>query len=288
MKDYAEKKFCRASFVNEDLSYANFAGSDIRGADFTGANLSGVDFSNAKMGIPSAEKFLIFIGALIISVMSGYIAMLAGETVQQMLASEDNKVKFSGIIAVVSILAFIILAVWKGGRDAIRHFGIPVVVLSVTMAIIGYMSGVGTGEGMLYLALSFLFVIIMFIVGTIARAAAGTISNILFIVVALSGGMFGKSVGGGIGTVVMALACMQISKRALNGAKGFEWLRKVSSKLTARFGTSFRNSRLANARFSGNKIHNTDFSGADTSFVHWGDSKKVNCITENDIRKMKE
>jgi hypothetical protein len=59
----------------------------------------------------------------------------------------------------------------------------------------------------------------MFIVGTIARAAARTLSNILFMIVALSGGMFGKSVGGGIGTVAMAIACALMSKELLSGAK---------------------------------------------------------------------
>ena len=279
MKDYSGKSLCRSSFVNEDLSFANFAGSDIRGADFTGADLSGADFSNAKTGIPLQEKALIFIGALIVSMMAGYIAMLAGETVQRMLASEDKWVRFSGIIAVVTIIIFMLLAVWRGGRNAIRHLGIPILVVSVTLAILSYVSGIGTGKGMIYLALSFFLVIIMFIVGTLARAAAGTLSNILFIVVALSGGMFARSVGGGIGTLIMAIACMQISKRALSGAKGFEWLRKMASQITSKFGTSFRNTKLANARFSGTKILNADFSGADTSLVHWGDTKKVNCIT---------
>ena len=76
----------------------------------------------------------------------------------------------------------------------------------------------------------------------------------------------------------MALACMQISKRALAGAKGFEWLRSAAATITAKFGTSFRDTRLSNARFAGSKIQNVDFSGSDTSLVHWGDAKKINCI----------
>ena len=150
MKDYSQKSLCRSSFVNEDLSDADFTGSDIRGADFTGANLAGANFSNAKTGIPAGEKTLIFIGALIVSLLSGYFAALAGETVQRMLHSADQKVKFSGIAAAVTILIFIVLAVWKGGRDAIRHFGIPVLVVSIALALISYFSGIGTGEGMIF------------------------------------------------------------------------------------------------------------------------------------------
>jgi len=91
-------------------------------------------------------------------------------------------------------------------------------------------------------------------------------------------------VGGGIGTVIMAVACALISKRALSGAKGFDFLRKIASYVTSRFGTSFRNSKLVNANFSQSKIQNADFSNADVSSVNWHDSKRINCITsENEF-----
>jgi Pentapeptide repeats (8 copies) len=119
----------------------------------------------------------------------------------------------------------------------------------------------------------------MLIVGTAARAAAGTLSStILFVIVALGGGMFGKSVGGGIGTVIMAISCALISKRALSGAKGFEGLRRIAFAITSTFGTSFRNAKLFKANFAGSKIRNSDFSDADISSVNWGDAKKMNCI----------
>lgn len=47
----------------------------------------------------------------------------------------------------------------------------------------------------------------MCIVGTIARATANSLSLIIFIVVGLAGGMYGRSVGGGVGTVIMAISC---------------------------------------------------------------------------------
>jgi uncharacterized protein YjbI with pentapeptide repeats len=114
----------------------------------------------------------------------------------------------------------------------------------------------------------------MFIVGTIASSAAGNLSHILFLIVAVSGGTFGKSIGGGIAAVIMALACAQISKKALSGAKGFESLRRVALYFTRKFGTSFRNSKLTEANFSQSKIQNTDFTNADVTAVNWGNSKK--------------
>jgi uncharacterized protein YjbI with pentapeptide repeats len=76
----------------------------------------------------------------------------------------------------------------------------------------------------------------------------------------------------------LAISCVLISKKALAGAPGFESLRKIACTITAKFGTSFRNTRLSNANFSQSKIRNADFTNADVSSVQWGDSKKVNCI----------
>src|SRR5688500_10334012 len=93
--------------------------------------------------------------------------------------------------------------------------------------------------------------------------------------------MFGKSIGGGIGAVILALSSAQVSKRALSDAKGFELLRKIAFYVTKKIGTSFRNTNLANADFSQSTIHNTDFTNADISLVSWGDSKIVNSIADN-------
>lgn len=277
--DYSHKNLQKASFINADLSNALFADSDLRGADLSGANLTGADLTHIKTGITPFNKIWMFLFALSVSLLAGYIAMLAGHTVQLMLASEDKYIRLAGIVTSVMSLLFILYAWWKGGSVAIRNFILPVVGISLIIGLFFKVSGIGTGLGMFNLILALILLVIMFIIGTVARTAAGTLSNVLFLVVALSGGMFGRSVGGGIGTVVMAIACMQISKRALSGAKGFNSLRKVASYITAHYGTSFRNAKLSGANFSQSEIHNADFSDADVSQIRWGDAKKINCIT---------
>src|SRR6478609_5272747 len=107
---YSNKNLQNASFENEDLSYANFSNSDLRGANFTGANLTGAQFTGARTGITPLNVILIFIAALIVSLFSGYLAMLAGQTVREMLASEDQKIRSSGIAAIVTIVLFIVYA----------------------------------------------------------------------------------------------------------------------------------------------------------------------------------
>jgi len=283
-KDYSQKSLRNTSFNGEDLSYARFSNSDLRGADFTGANLTGAIFTHVRTGITPLNTVLLFVLALAVSLLSGYVAMLAGQTVQTMLKSHDSNVRIAGIVTSAITVLFIAYAFWRGATNAITQLIIPVVALGIVVGVIAYFSGLGTGMGMLYLVSALLLVAAMFVVGIIARTAAGAVSNILFIIVALSGGIFGRSVGGGIGTVVMAISCAMMSKKALSGAKGFVGLKKIADFITRKFGTSFRNSKLTEANFSQSKIHNADFTNADLSFVNWANSKKFNCIT--DVAKM--
>ena len=287
---FSNKNLQKASFKNENLANASFAGSDLRGADFSGADLRNADLTNIRTGIPTVSAVFLFIAALVVSLLSGYIAMLAGHTVQGMLRSTDEKIRIAGLATIVLLVLFVVFYYLKGGKTAIQNLLLPVVILSALAGALFNFTGAGTGMGMAYLILAFILVAVMFFVGTVARTAAGTLSStILFVVVALGGGMFGKSLGGGIGTVVMAISCALISKKALSGAKGFEGLRKIAFAITSRYGTSFRSSRLANANFSGSKIRNSDFSQADLSLVKWGDSKKTNCFMNqmviNDTKK---
>jgi hypothetical protein len=277
-KDHSNKNLQKSFFKNEDLSNANFSGSDLRGANFSDSNLANANLTGVKTGITPLNSLWIFLVALAVSLLAGYVAMLAGETVQAMLASKDEHVRTAAYIAIVLNVLLIIYAWWKGGRTAIMNLVVPVIAFSLLLGLVFNFSGLGTGMGMLYLVLAVVLLVIMLIIGTIARAAAGAVSNVLFVIVALSGGMFGKSVGGGIGTVIMAIACALISKRALSGVKGFDFLRKVASFVTRGYGTSFRNTKLTNADFSRSKINNADFSNADVSSANWADAKKVNCI----------
>lgn len=277
-KDFTNRNLKKASFKGEYLSNANFSGSDLRGANFNDADLTSADFTHVRTGIPTINVVKIFVVALAFSLLSGYVAMLAGQTIQRMLGSADQKIRIAGIITIVITILFILYSYWKGGGKAMRHLIIPAIALAAVIGVVAYVSGMGTGMGMMYLVLSLILVVLMFIIGTVARAAAGALSNILFMVVALLGSMFGKNVGGGIGTVILAIACALISKRALSGVSGFETLRKIALFISSRFGTTVRNTKLDNANFSGSRIQNTDFTNTDISTVKWGDSKRVNCI----------
>ncbi len=275
--EYFNKNLQKVSLTNEDLSSANFSGSDLRGTDFTGSNLTGANFSNVRTGLAPLTVVLIFIVALAVSLLSGYVAAQIGHVIRQMLGDPEQKVRLAGVLTIVLLILFLVFTLWKGGGNAVRNLIIPTIVVAVVLGIIARVSGVGTGKGMLYQVLAVILSVVMVYIGTISRAAAGSLSSILFVIVAIAGGMFGKSIAGGIGPVILAIFCALITKKALSGAKGFEALRKVAFYVTAKFGTSFRHANLTNADFSHSRIHNADFTGAAIANVNWSDAKKINC-----------
>jgi uncharacterized protein YjbI with pentapeptide repeats len=280
--DNSNKNLQKGSFVNEDLTGADFSGSDLRGADFTGADLTDANFSQARTGITPGNVALLFIIALAISLLSGFIAVLAGISIRKMLLSDVERVKLAGVVSMCLMFLFIIYAYFKGVGTAIAGLIVPVLIVAILVGAINLILGVDTAP-MLYLILSLVLIVVMVIVGTAARAAAGALSGIIFVVVALSGGIFGKNLEGGIGTVIMAIACAMISKRALSGAKGFDGLKMIACYITSKFGTSFRQSKLTNAKFSKSRIRNADFTEADLSNVDWDGLKRVNCISHDKI-----
>ena len=149
-------------------------------------------------------------------------------------------------------------------------------VLTILIGLFGYLSGLGTGVGALKALLALTLMWLMFLVGTISRATAGTLaSNIIFIAVAMAGAMFGRTVGGGLGTVVLALACAVISKRALSESNKSSVIRKIAIGIGAKFGTSFKGADLTNANFSDSVIKNTDFSNAKLAGVNWSNTKRL-------------
>ena len=107
-KEYSNKNLQKTSFKNEDLSNASFVESDLRGVDFTDANLTGANFTHSKTGITPLNTIIILFIALMVSLLSGYIAALTGQTVQNMLASQDLYLRTAGIITIVIILFFIL------------------------------------------------------------------------------------------------------------------------------------------------------------------------------------
>jgi hypothetical protein len=271
--DNSEIKKEEKSFKGQNLENANFSSADLRGTDFTGAVLTDADFSKCKTGLKTSSAVLVFLFSLIISLFSGYIAMLTGMTVQLMIKTPETVT--AGYITVGLMLIFIILAFWKGGKNTLVSVAVTIIAV-LLIGLIFFLSGAGTGMGSIYGSLALILFVLMVFAGTIARATAGTLSsNIIFLIVAVGGSIFSKSLGGGLGTVVLAIACAIISKRILSGSADFSMVRNIALKVGTFFGTSFKNADLTGANFSESIIKNTNFKGAKLSGVNWGNAKKV-------------
>jgi hypothetical protein len=274
--DYASKNLQGQSFKGQNLQNAKFCEADIRGADFSLANLENADFSKAKTGLRTRFAVLVFIFSLVVSLFSGYIAMLTGITIRSMINSDEANMQAAGYITLGYFAIFIGFTLWKGLFKATKQVLFIMLALTILIGLFAYLSGLGTGIGALKALLALSLMWLMFLVGTISRATAGTLaSNIIFIAVAMAGAMFGRSVGGGYGTVVLALACAVISKRALSESNKSSLLRKIAIGIGARFGTSFKGADLTNANFSDTIIKNTDFSNAKLEGVNWSNTKKL-------------
>jgi hypothetical protein len=276
-QDYSNKNLQKAVLQNKDFSYANFSGSDLRGADFTGSDLTGADLSNVRTGLTPVNVVLIFILALAVSLFSGYLSAQVGLTIRGMLADPDSKVRLAGIISIVITSFCLLFAFWKGGTRATWNLIIFFIISAIAYWVIAKIFGCGTGKGALYFILALLLLVVMVYVGVIARTVAGDLSHILFMIVALSGGIFGKSIAGGVAPLILAISCVIISKKVLGGGENFAGIRKIAFFITSKFGTSFRNAKLTNTDFSGSRLHNADFTGANLTTVKWNDAKKINC-----------
>jgi hypothetical protein len=281
--DYSGKNLQGKSFKGENLQNVNFSGADLRGANFSDAMLKGADFSKSKTGMQLYSKILVFIMALVVSLFSGYIAMLAGTTIQSMIKSTDPNLILAGYVTIAFFAVFIGMAIWKGVFKAFLNVYFIIIGLAVVAGLFMVVSGFGTGIGALNGIYALLLMGLMFLVGTIARATAGTLaSTILFLIVALGGGMFGKSLGGGLGTVAMALACAYISKQALKKGNKASVLSQIALAISTYFGTSFKNADLSNADFSNAEVNNTNFSKANLTGVNWENTKKQFTLQDND------
>jgi hypothetical protein len=281
--EYSNENLQGKSFRGADLQNMNFSGADLRSADFSNANLRGADFSRSKTGMMLRSKILVFIIALAVSLFSGFVAMLAGTTIQKMLKSDVPNYHIAAWVTIAFFAVFIGFAIWKGVFKAIVSVYLVLIALAIGAGLFVYFTGLGTGIGALNGLYALLLLGVMFIVGTISRATAGTLaSTLLFIVVALGGGMFGKSLGGGIGTVVMALSCAYISKRALKDTSNTSLLQKLALKISTLFGTKFKNADLTNANFSNAVVKNTNFSKANLTGVNWENTIKLYSLQDND------
>lgn len=267
-----------ATATNTSGSGMVFRNEDLRSKKFTGTNLRGAVFENCIFGINSSNRFIIFMISACLSLFAGYIAMLSGNVTQSLLTSDEQRLRLAGYAISGLFVVFIAVVLWSGLNYRSAKVAIGMIVLIIIVGAVAYFTDASaTGIGTVYGVGALLLVIAMLIIGTVARATAGSLqSTVLFIIVAMGGGMFAKSLGGGVGTLIMALATAVISKKALKSDQD-SLVKNLALRISTSFGTSFKNADLTGASFKDVEVKNCDFNRARLSNITLDNVKESLC-----------
>ncbi|MEG4575278.1 pentapeptide repeat-containing protein [Microcoleus sp. N3A4] len=166
-RSFEGKNLTGTDFSHANLSGANFTNADIRGAKFTKAILRNVNFNYARAGLQQHWIILLVAGGLLLSVISGVVAGVAGLVAAGMfqhdfIIFQDYKI-ISGLIVLVALAVFIFFTIQKGFL-----FGLVALssVLGTLSAVLGTLfrtlPGVGAGA----------FVMALAVIATLAVAIA--------------------------------------------------------------------------------------------------------------------
>jgi hypothetical protein len=249
-------------FVGARLGSASLQGRDVRGADFSGADLRGADLSHIRAGMSRGWAALLVVGSLALSIALGAVVGSYARFLHSMYASDDVRGRLVVVFVVVAVLAFLIAGIWKGLWFATRRVLPVAAALAIAAGAVGAISGIGTGASGL-LALAFLgLAVVIVALSVLARATAGTTGGLAFTIVAMAGGLAGGAAGGGVIAAAVAIGAMVMARRSVRLDAGFPALSRVTTAVTGRGGTRFRNANLTGANLEHAQLVACDFRGA--------------------------
>jgi hypothetical protein len=205
---------------------------------------------------------LLVAASFVLSVGLGIAIGLCVRLLRALYTSGDVRLEMIALFVVASLLVFLVAGVWRGLRFAVRNVLPVTAALAIAAGVIGVISGAGTGSGAL-LALVFL-VLAAVIVGlaVLARAVAGTTSQLFFALVAIAGGLAGGAAGGGLVAVAVAIGSMLMARRSAKLEADYPALARATAAIASHGGTRFRNANLAGANLDHAQLVACDFRGA--------------------------
>jgi hypothetical protein len=99
----------------------------------------------------------------------------------------------------------------------------------------------------------------------------------MFALVAISGALAGRALGGGGVALVLALSAMFLSRCALADQTASPWLARIAVLAACAGGTSFRGADLRGAKLRGATLSCTDFRGAELTGADFEDARLDLC-----------
>ncbi len=259
------------------LPLSSFAGSDLRGVDFTLANLRAADLSRIRTGMSRSWTALVGAASLALSIAVGALSGIAGNFLHGLLASDDLRQRGVGVFVAVGLFVYLVVGMWKGLLMATRTVLPVVAAIAVAAGLVAVLSGVGTGIGALAVLAFILLAAVIVLLSVFARAVAGTAGVLFFAVVAISGALTGRALGGGLAALAVAVGAMIMARRSARHEDAFPLLARISTAIACRGGTSFRHADLSGALFQGARLVACDFRGAKLAGARFVDARIKLC-----------
>ena len=236
--DYSGQNLQGRSFKGQNLTGANFSKADIRGANFTNAILKGADFTGAKAGLQRRWVIILLIIALLLLALASIYSIIIGLSVANIFDTKHPGNILMGVVSLVFILVFCIVAIRKG-----LTAGLEVLVI-------------------LFVIASFL-VIITVIAFPKAFTVIKTSPQGLVLIFAL------------FITFSFILFSIFIAWRIEGRYDKDSWLDSYITALCTLKGTSFHSANLINADFTGATLKNTDFRKANLTRTRFYEAKNL-------------
>jgi uncharacterized protein YjbI with pentapeptide repeats len=308
--DYSGQDLTGRSFKRQKLNGANFSNADIRDADFSNADIRGANFSNAKLmnvkfvkvnaGLPKSLEIFRTIILLFLSSLGGFIAAFPGIWITEFFFTKANYYYsiVPGILALIILISLYFTICKKG-------LGSTVVAISIIGTLVGAI--IGTFLAILLLqSKDSLRALSVAVAGSIASVELGFI--LVVVVVATSLTITGKKTaiatvvaapttavmaavlatpkGAAFGGIIVALVVAAIAawlidylaKIIIKNEDKNKFFRSFLINFVALGGTSFRQSNLTNADFSGANLKSSDFRDAILIRTCFKEVKKLNCV----------
>lgn len=205
-----------------------------------------------------------------ISVAMGAVAGYAGASLHRLLTNPSVLSRAVGTMGAGALIVFLGATLVRGLPFASRVVLPLFVALAIVSAGVAVVTGIGTGAGVLAFAGFFGPAVAALVLGSLARAAAGAVSGVMFFLVAIMGGITGGLLGGGLVSIAIALTAAWLGRRGLRETGTQSTLSRATIALASLEGTRFRGADLRNARFDGATLSYCDFRGArlDGAGVH--------------------
>ncbi|MFW6357811.1 MAG: pentapeptide repeat-containing protein [Chroococcales cyanobacterium] len=263
------------SFQGQNLTGADFSNTDIRGTDFSRTILRGANFSGAHAGLTPRWEIFWLVAAILLSLVSGMICGFAGSAIQVMLTSGDRLYFIAGIVSLVVVGLFFLLAIAVRLLAAIAFIAL-VVFIAFIVAMILILLGLGSGIAGIVVTAVVTIVGVITLAGVIARSVAGSRGSYLTFAAAVVGGIIaGQNLGSAIGVILVVLLSAYMTQSSFKGNKRYELIYNTAIALTTLKGTSFQDANLTQANFSYAIVKNSDFRQAILRKTHWKNAKHL-------------